>query len=223
MIGWLCLRCRCRAAAVPCGDGRVRAGRGFGCPSGRFRRRAGACVLSIAGRSLPQRAAISAARPIVMLTVMVAGANFAYEPSPPLPPPPPRPTPSAYPPAKVPFGRLGGGGSKGGLRCRYARHSRASLPASLLATASPPLRAGPWAWLTCDPASLPHCCVFQLPTSEDGFLVEFLDPHKVQRSSRPPQSDQSLLKKIRDGFPCTTMYFAILYALASVWYIVDVT
>jgi len=41
----------------------------------------------------------------------------------------PTPAPSAYPPAMVPFGRLGGGDSKGGLRSRYARHSRASLPA----------------------------------------------------------------------------------------------
>ena len=43
-------------------------------------------------------------------------------------PPPPRPTPPAYPPAMVSFGRLGGGGSKGGLRWRYARHSRTSCP-----------------------------------------------------------------------------------------------
>jgi hypothetical protein len=56
-----------------------------------------------------------------------AGGRFGL-PSPPLPPPPPRPTPPAYPPAMVPFGRLGGGGSKGGLRWRYARHSRTSCP-----------------------------------------------------------------------------------------------
>ena len=36
-----------------------------------------------------------------------------------------RPTPPAYPPAMVPFGRLGGGGSKGGLRWRYARSGSA--------------------------------------------------------------------------------------------------
>ena len=37
--------------------------------------------------------------------------------------------PLRLPPTMVPYGRLGGGGSKGGLRWRYARHSRASLPA----------------------------------------------------------------------------------------------